>query len=149
MSSDSQTHPTREQIGLVESSWNQIAPHQAELARSFYEQLFALDPNIEPLFSGTDMEQQGKKLTDTLTVAVKGLQHFPALVPALGELGNRHVSYGVKEEHYTCVRTALISAIGNVLGDQFTAETKEAWSVTYDALAAVMKDGLQENPKPV
>ena len=146
---DPVTPPDANQIKLVESSWEKLASNLDELASLFYQSLFELAPEIKPLFENTDMVQQGKKLTDTLTVAVKGLQFFPALVPALAELGNRHVAYGVKHEHYSAVRSALLTALNKVLGDSFDQQTAEAWKTTYDALAQVMKRGLRERPEPV
>ena len=87
------------------------------------------------------MDQQGKKFTDTLTLAVKGLDHFDLLGPAIGQLGSRHAGYGVKDEHYDVVKRALLGALGSNLGDSFAGGTEEAWSLTYDALAEIMKKG--------
>jgi hemoglobin-like flavoprotein len=65
------------------------------------------------------------------------------LVPVVRDLGSRHTSYGVKDEHYDTVGAALLWTLGRGLGDAFTPETKEAWVVVYGVLATTMKDAAR------
>ena len=127
---------------LVEDGWRALEPRFEMFAERFYSRLFELDPQMRNLFDQTDMGAQGKKLTDTLTIVVKGLAHFEMLRPAMGELGNRHAGYGVGDAHYDIVRDALLGAFGDLLGDGFTTDSREAWICTYDAVAEIMKAGL-------
>jgi hemoglobin-like flavoprotein len=137
---DSPLDPTQRQ--LVEDGWRALEPRFNEFAEFFYNRLFELDPQMRNLFDQTNMHQQGKKLTDTLTIVVKGLAHFEMLRPAMGELGNRHAGYGVGDAHYDTVRDALLGALADELSDGFTADSREAWISTYDAVAEIMKGGL-------
>ncbi len=134
------------QVKLIKESWRILAPKLGLVAKQFYARLFDLDPGLEAFFSKIAMDQQGKKFTDTITIVVKGLDHFEMLVPAIGQLGSRHEGYGVKDEHYVVVKRALLGALGSNLGDRFAGGTQEAWSITYDALAEIMKKGQQEGP---
>ena len=59
-------------------------------------------------------------------VAVTGLNDLGKLIPAVQDLGRRHVGYGVKAEHYDTVGAALLDTLAKGLGDDFTPETKEA-----------------------
>jgi hemoglobin-like flavoprotein len=56
----------------------------------------------------------------------------------LREMGRRHAGYGVEPEHYTTVGEALLWALEQALGDDFTSETKEAWAKAYDLIASTM-----------
>lgn len=132
---------TPDHVRLVRQSWRLLESKQSMVAKLFYTRMFQLEPSLEKLFRATDMEQQRKKFSDTITVAVKGLDHFEVLVPAIGQLGQRHTGYGVREEHYGIVKMALLESLGTHLGESFAGETEEAWSITYDVLAEIMKRG--------
>lgn len=128
---------------LVQQSFRQVVPIADKTADLFYNKLFALDPSLRPLFHG-DMQQQGLKLMNTLKLAVNALDDVAHILPALQELGRKHVRYGVKTEHYTTVGTSLIWALEQGLGSAFTAEVRAAWVETYGLLSEVMIAAAEE-----
>ncbi len=134
---------TPEQITLVKSSWEKAIPIADQAAELFYGKLFELDPSVKPLFKG-DMTEQGKKLMKMINTAVNGLDRLDDIVPAVQQLGIRHVAYGVKDEHYDTVGAALLWTLEAGLGDVFTADTKEAWATAYGILAETMKEAAAE-----
>jgi hemoglobin-like flavoprotein len=134
---------TPEQVGLIKESWSKVLPISDKAAELFYGKLFELDPDIRPLFKG-DMEEQGKKLMKMINTAVNGLDRLDAIVPAIQQLGARHIAYGVKDEHYDTVGAALLWTLGAGLGDAFTEDTKEAWATVYGLLADTMKAAAAE-----
>jgi hemoglobin-like flavoprotein len=85
---------TPEQKQLVRSTWALVAPIQEEAARLFYGRLFEIDPSTRALFASTDMAEQGRKLMQTIAVAVAGLERLNAILPAVEALGRRHVATG-------------------------------------------------------
>lgn len=127
---------------LVQTTWEQVIPISDVAARLFYEKLFELDPGVRPLFT-SDMEEQGRKLMQMITVAVQGLDHLDQTLPAVRGLGRRHADYGVQDEHYDTVGAALLWTLGQGLGDDLTPEVEEAWATTYGVLASVMKDAAR------
>lgn len=131
---------TPEQIKLVQDSFSQVAPIAEQAAAIFYEKLFELDPNLKELFSSADMKVQGNKLMSMIGTAVNGLNNLDALVPAVEDLGRRHVGYGVMEEDYATVGTALIQTLEAGLGDSFTEETMQAWTTVYGVLSSTMME---------
>ena len=128
-----------EQVQLVQKSWRQVLPISDTAAEMFYTKLFATDPSLRPLFKG-DMKAQGRKLMSMIGIAVNGLSKLDALVPAVQDLGRRHVKYGVKDAHYETVGGALIWTLEQGLGDGFTPDVKSAWVNVYGVLAGTMKD---------
>ena len=129
---------TPEQAVLVKNSWAMVTPIADKAAELFYGKLFELDPALKPLFKG-DMVQQGRKLMTMIDTAVNGLDKLEAIVPAVEQLGERHVAYGVKDKDYDTVGAALLWTLDAGLGDAFTPAVKEAWTVTYGVLADTMK----------
>ena len=67
------------------------------------------------------------------------LRELEALVPVLAALGERHVGYGILEPHYDVVGKALLMTLEQGLGDAFTPEVKEAWTLVYGVVATTMK----------
>ncbi len=134
---------TTRQKELVQATWSQVEPIAETAATLFYGKLFELDPTLKPLFT-SDPKEQGKKLMTMITLAVRGLDNLAALVPAVQSMGKRHTGYGVKDEHYATVGTALLWTLGQGLGTAFTDEVKEAWTVVYIILADTMKAGAAQ-----
>lgn len=131
------------EIALVQDSWEKVVPIADTAAKLFYNRLFDIDPSLKELFAQTNMAEQRKKLMQIITVAVRGLQRIDELLPAIEAMGRRHSGYGVKEEHYTTVATALLWTLEQGLGPAFTPEVRSAWVETYTILSAVMQRGAR------
>lgn len=128
---------------LVQKTFEMVAPIAEVAAGLFYGRLFEVDPSLKPLFRG-DIKDQGKKLMATIKIAVQSLDRLEALVPVVQALGRRHLAYGVRDEHYDTVGGALLWTLEKGLGEAFTPEVKEAWTIVYGILAKVMKDAANE-----
>lgn len=128
---------TPHQIMLVQASFTKVAPIVDVAAGLFYGRLFEIAPEVQPMFKG-DIGEQGRKLMATLGTVVKGLGNIETILPAAKMLAVKHVSYGVKPEHYVPVGDALIWTLEKGLGDDFTPETRQAWLAAYGALSAAM-----------
>ena len=129
---------TPDQIGLVKDSFRDVLPIRTAAAEIFYERLFSIDPGLRALFPSTDMVQQGNKLMTALGFVVHGLYRAETILPAVRQLAQRHVHYGVKDEHYATVGQALIETLAAGLGAAFTPEVRAAWQAAYALLASVM-----------
>jgi hemoglobin-like flavoprotein len=138
---------TSRQVELVQTTWEKCVPIADQAATLFYGKLFELDPNLKPLFK-SDIKEQGRKLMTMITVAVRGLNDLGKLVPAVQDLGRRHVGYGVKDEHYATVGSALLWTLEQGLGSAFTPEVKDAWATTYTVLADTMKNASNQPAQP-
>jgi hemoglobin-like flavoprotein len=136
---------TEQQIRLVHSSFKDIAPIADVAADLFYNRLFEMDPTLRPMFRG-DMAVQGRKLMQMLSVAVNGLNSLEKIVPAIQDLGKRHVAYGVREIDYQTVGTALPWTLELGLGSNFTPDVKEAWTAVYTLVAnTAIQAGYSQN----
>jgi hemoglobin-like flavoprotein len=124
---------------LVKESFDLVEPIAPQAAELFYANLFALDPTLQSLFK-SDMVAQGEKLMKMIAVAVSRLGEPQVLMPVLQSLGRRHADYGVRDEHYDTVGTALLSTLQQGIGVAFTPEVREAWIDVYGTLAHTMKE---------
>lgn len=130
------------QIALVQNTFKSVVPIKEVAAELFYKRLFELDPSLESMFTG-DMREQGQKLMSAMALVVGGLKNWERVEPTVRELGERHVAYGVRPEHYVTVGAALIWTLQQGLGDAFTDEVKQAWTTAYEAIATTMMDAAK------
>jgi hemoglobin-like flavoprotein len=134
---------TPQQIDLVQSSFQKVAPNADAVAHIFYDRLFTIAPEVRPMFPD-DMTEQRAKLMRMLGTAVTNLHRVEAIVPVVQDLGRRHVAYGVNDAHYDTVAAALIWTLEQGLGEDFTPDLKDAWVTAYTTLAGVMKDAARK-----
>jgi hemoglobin-like flavoprotein len=129
------------QIDALEESFDIVAPRGTELMDVFYSRLFELAPEVRPLFAGADMAAQKQKLLSTLVLLVDSLRDLDAIVPALRDLGAKHVTYGVEPEHYALVGQALLGALEEVSGEGWKPAYGAAWADAYAVVEQTMKAG--------
>ncbi|MDP6175362.1 MAG: methyl-accepting chemotaxis protein, partial [Rhodospirillales bacterium] len=91
------------------------------------------------MFTG-DMKEMGHKFMGVLEFGVKGLSDPETLITPLEELGQRHLDYGVTDDHYPTAGEALLWALEQGLGDGFTPELKDAWSEAYLLMSGIMRE---------
>jgi len=111
--------------------------------RHFYERLFELAPAVRALFP-PELKHQQIKLTQAVSVLVRGLDAPAALVPVLRHLGARHAGYGAEAGHYAVVGEALIDTIDALGETPLDGATRSAWSQLYGWVAATMLAGARE-----
>ena len=136
---------TRRQKQIVSETFPLIREMAIPVSLLFYGRLFDLDPSLRQLFK-IDLKEQSKKLVATLDALVEGIDDWERIVPALRELGQRHAGYGVKEEHYDTVCSALVWAFGQALQPGFDNEVRAAWTAVIQAVNEQMKMGAATVP---
>lgn len=132
---------TPERRKIVTDTWKSLAPHAGDVGAIFYRRLFEIDPSLRSLFKETILDDQIRKLTTMLDLVVNWLDLPERLVPVLKQLGARHGSYGVHDDHYGKVGTALIGTLEEGLGDRFTPEVRGAWTEAYLLISSLMRRG--------
>ena len=131
------------QIDAVRRSFDALSPNADAVAELFYGRLFELDPPLRRLFKA-DLQGQRIQLMAMLAAGVHGLDRLDTLLPILQALGARHVGYGVRDEHYDSVGSALLGTLAVGLGEAFTPQLRGAWIEAYTLLAAAMKAGARQ-----
>ena len=131
--------PDRRQI--VIDSWKILAANGDQVGAIFYRRLFEIDPTIHQMFKDVILIEQSRKFVSMLDTVVQWLDAPERLVPVLKQLGARHNTYGVQEEHYSKVGTALIGTLEEGLGDGFTPDVRSAWTEAYLLISSLMRRG--------
>ena len=129
---------TTKQIELVTSSWKLVAAIDPVIVGSmFYNRLAELSPDTRPMF-GVTIAEQSKKIIPMLGYIISKLSNLNEIIDEVGKLAQRHVHYGVKEEHYYSGGDALLWTLEKGLGENWNEELKEAWSICYSILSSAM-----------
>jgi hemoglobin-like flavoprotein len=131
---------TPEQKRLLAETWKQVAPTADAAADMFYRRLFEIDPAARKLFRATEMVAQRKKLIQTLSFAINGLDDLDGLSTKVEDLGRRHAGYGVTDAHYDSVGAALLWTLEQGLGRAWTPEVAAAWTEVYGMLSGIMRN---------
>jgi hemoglobin-like flavoprotein len=66
------------------------------------------------------------------------------LYETLAELGEKHKRFGLTEEHYKFMGIALVEAVQELLGDEFTGEQKVSWEECWNVMIHTMLHGVEE-----
>ena len=128
---------TKSDMQTVQRSFEMILPMSDTFAAMFYDRFFTAAPNARPLFK-SDMAVQREKVMEMLALAVHNLDNPDSLQQELHDLGSRHVNYHVETEHYAIMNEAILGALADCLGDQFTSEMNAAWRSALDSLTETM-----------
>jgi len=131
---------------LLESSFQAVVLHGEAFVTAFYERLFTRFPQTRAFFAATDMFEQRKKLQQSLALIVQHMQHPEVLGTMLQELGQRHVTYGIRPEHYPLVGAVLLETFSDFLGKHWTQAHHDAWVKGYEAVSSLMVQGTPESP---
>ncbi len=76
-----------------------------------------------------------------VSAAVVGLNHPEQLIPMLRDMGRKHLQFGVQDKDYETVGSALLWTLERGLGEDWTPEVAEAWTLPYTLLSDTMRDG--------
>ncbi|MCS6774624.1 MAG: globin family protein [Anaerolineae bacterium] len=135
-----------EQLALVKQTFERVEPIAQEVGELFYNRLFEVDPALRQLFRG-DMRRQGLMLITVIGMAIRSLDRPEVVAESVRALGQRHALYGVRSADYNTFGAALIWALEQVLGSDFTPEVKSAWIAAYTFLADAMRRAAPAEPE--
>jgi hemoglobin-like flavoprotein len=131
-----------DKIALVKATFDTLGSNANAAAELFYRRLFELDPSLKPMFTN-DPAGQAAKFMATLRLAVTGLDQPERIIGEVKRLGREHVGYGVHSEHYHTAGQALMWALAQSLGSDFTPEVEAAWNEAYTLVAGLMEESAR------
>ena len=127
-----------QQIELLQRTFTKVEPIAQHAGELFYGRLFQIDPTLRPLFTG-DMTVQAGMLMSAIGLAVQGLDHPAVVKMQIAAIGQRHVNYGAMPTDFNTFGAALLWALEQTLGDDFTEPVKEAWAEAFKLIMEGMK----------
>ena len=127
-------------IELVQRTFEQrVRPIAQEAGELMYLRLFEMEPSLKPLFKG-DIKRQGEMLMTAIGLAIQSLDQPEKVKAQTRDLGLRLYERGVQPGYYNIFGAALMWALEQVIGPDFTPEVKEAWGEAYAILSQAMRE---------
>ncbi|MBB5179626.1 nitric oxide dioxygenase [Planomicrobium koreense] len=122
---------------IIKSTAPVLEDHGVTITTRFYQRLFEEHPELLNIFNHANQAQgrQQTALAKTVYAAAIHIDDLAEIMPAVIQIGHKHVSLGVKAEHYPIVGAHLLLAMKEVLGDAATDEIIQAWSDAYGVIA--------------
>lgn len=134
--------PSQDVIDLVRHSVVGLPEGSTRLATAFYDNLFAMVPEVRGMFS-EDIGPQEQRMADALIAVVQYLDAPDEIADQLRELGYQHYrELGVRAEHYPHVGRALIRAVSDV-SPTWSSSMSSAWVLVYQWITAHMIAGAE------
>jgi hemoglobin-like flavoprotein len=116
---------------LLRASYRHILPVAETIAKTFYHRLFDVAPEIKFLFDPTTATAQYQHFMQVITLAIRDLDSPQKIVAMMQELGQRHLSYGVRPEYYGLVGNSLMWTLRRTLLNDFPPHIESAWTKLY------------------
>jgi hemoglobin-like flavoprotein len=128
---------------ILRSSFELVIDRRPDLTLRFYEILFVKYPQLQPLFS-RDRTAQSKMLAGAISAVLDHLEDAPWLTSTLGQLGAKHVAYGVTNDMYDMVGDALLATLAEVAAEAWTDQVRDQWTMAFGAIASMMQAGASQ-----
>ena len=99
-----------------------------------------LDPGYQTLHKSRRFMTHARYMISMLDKALNLLGPDAELLEEImSDLGKKHVQFGIEDEsYYEYMGESLFRALGELLGDEFTPEVKQSWTVVYGELTRAM-----------
>jgi hemoglobin-like flavoprotein len=126
---------------LIRSNFALVVDRAPDLVERFYARLFTEQPQLKAMFGRRSEKAQAEMLTQALLAVVDHLEDPAWLVSTLAPMGDKHRTYGVKDEMYGLVAASLIGALKDVSGPDWNADVEAAWLGALTFVAKTMIGG--------
>jgi hemoglobin-like flavoprotein len=128
---------TEEQIARVRACFDELTPRTPELADRFHARLFAMNPQLRPLFP-RDLSSHKQDFAAGLRHVVRHLGRIDALTPMLMDIGSRQARSGLTPGHFGLARESLLATLRDMAGPRWTPELELDWTEALNAVVSIM-----------
>jgi nitric oxide dioxygenase len=124
----------------IDASVPVLRQHGLTITKLFYQNMFEAHPELTRIFNMGNQASgvQQQSLASAVFAYAANIGNPGALGPVVNRIVNKHVSVGIRAEHYPIVGHHLLGAIATTLGDAATAPLLDAWKEAYNSLAKLL-----------
>jgi len=124
----------------IDASVPVLREHGLTITRLFYKNMLAEHPELTRLFNMGNQASgaQQQSLASAVFAYAANIGNPQALGPVVQRIVHKHVSIGIRAEHYPIVGRHLLAAISETLGDAATQPLLDAWAEAYGSLAKLL-----------
>jgi len=124
----------------IDASVPVLRQHGLTITKLFYANMFKAHPELTSLFNMGNQASgaQQQSLASAVFAYAANIGNPGALGPVVNRIVHKHVSVGIRAEHYPIVGHHLLGAISETLGDAATQPLLDAWGEAYGSLAKLL-----------
>ncbi|MGS1106790.1 NO-inducible flavohemoprotein [Achromobacter anxifer] len=125
---------------LVKGTAPVLKTHGVALTKHFYARMFRHNPELKHVFNQGHQAggEQQQALAGAVAAYAEHIDDPSVLMPVVTRIVHKHVSLGIRPEHYQIVGKHLLASISEVLGEAATEELLAAWAAAYGQLADLL-----------
>ncbi len=125
---------------LVKGTAPVLKTHGVALTKHFYARMFKHNPELKHVFNQGHQAggEQQQALAGAVAAYAEHIDDPSVLMPVVTRIVHKHVSLGIRPEHYLIVGKHLLASISEVLGEAATEELLAAWAAAYGQLADLL-----------
>lgn len=131
---------TAQQLEAVRGNMRRVMPEFERLSTLFFARLFTSHSPLRPLFP-QDAYRRAEDLRSALEHLVRNANRLNAVEGALIEFGVRNDRAGIQPVHYGAAREALLFALADVSGEQWTEDLRDAWGTLLQVVSSIALRG--------
>ncbi|CAI3924497.1 Hemoglobin-like flavoprotein (Hmp) (PDB:3OZU) [Commensalibacter communis] len=131
---------TENQKSIIKTTVPVLSEHGVDLTSHFYKRMLSENPELKQVFNRGHQEagKQQHALAGAVLAYAQNIDDPTILKDALVHIAHKHVSLGIRAEHYPIVGKHLLASIREVLGEAATDQLIEAWGLAYQQLADLL-----------
>ncbi|KAG9255782.1 hemoglobin [Emericellopsis atlantica] len=131
---------TYRQSTLIRGSLPMLRAQGETITSSFYASLLRAHPELHNIFNSANQAtgRQPRALLNIILAFAAAPNHTAELIPRLERVCQKHCSLGITPDQYDLLGKYLLRSFGEILGDRYTAELREAWEKAYSLLARML-----------
>jgi nitric oxide dioxygenase len=131
-----------ETFDIIRQTVPLLEQHGEQLADCFYKNMFRNNPEVNVFFNPAHQQSgaQQHALATTICTYARHIDNPSELRQAFEVIFHKHVSLGIKPEHYPIVGNNLLLTLREVLGEAAPAKVIESWTEAYGVLAGIFID---------
>lgn len=124
----------------IDASVPVLREHGLTITSLFYKNMLAEHPELTRLFNMGNQASgaQQQSLASAVFAYAANIGNAAALGPVVQRIVHKHVSIGIRAEHYPIVGRHLLNAISETLGAAATPPLLDAWAEAYGSLARLL-----------
>jgi nitric oxide dioxygenase len=124
----------------IDASVPVLREHGLTITTLFYKNMLAEHPELTRVFNMGNQARgaQQQSLASAVFAYAANIGTPEALGPVVKRIVHKHVSVGIRAEHYPIVGKHLLAAIKETLGDAATQPLIDAWAEAYGSLANLL-----------
>ena len=130
---------------LVKNSWFEASSDKELFISTLYENFFNMTPRSRLKFK-RNLKLHSRTIVAMMESVISRLNELDLVMPELIPSGARHKDYLVTYEEFDYFRIALLQTLKHFLGENYTEELEEAWSVVYRFISSTMCSAMRIAP---